>query len=137
MFLLVACTNDKGIVKQVEENPQAQNELPDGFSEFYEQFHSDSAFQLSHVIFPLKGVNTMVDTMSQTSVDVEYLPENWKLHIPFVQDAGYNRSFKILGDIVIENITDNMGLLNIERRWGIIDNQWNLIYHGKTQKAWR
>ena len=79
----------------------------------------------------------MIDTMSQTSIDVEYFPENWKLHIPFVQDAGYNRSFTVLGDLVIENINDNLGLLNIERRWGIIDKDWNLIYYSQTQKAWQ
>ena len=137
IFLLIACSSDKEKVKQEDEIQPIKSELPDGFSDFYEQFHSDSSFQLSHVIFPLKGVNTMIDTMSQTSIDVEYFPENWKLHIPFVQDAGYNRSFTVLGDLVIENINDNMGLLNIERRWGIIDKDWNLIYYSQTQKAWQ
>ena len=137
IFLSIACSSDNEKVKQEDKIQPIKSELPDGFSDFYEQFHSDSAFQLSHVIFPLKGVNTMIDTMSQTSIDVEYLPENWKLHIPFVHDAGYNRSFTVLGDLVIESINDNMGLLNIERRWGIIDKDWNLIYYSQTQKTWQ
>jgi len=30
--------------------------LPDDFKKFYEKFHTDSSYQMKHIIFPLEGI---------------------------------------------------------------------------------
>ena len=133
LILLVSC---KKQVTETEETNPLKSELPVGFHAFYEQFHADSTFQLSHIVFPLKGEVTRIDSVNQVTADMAYTQDKWKLHRPFVNDGSYNREFVALGDIVIENIKDNMGLLNIERRWAKVGGDWNLIYYGSTEKSW-
>ncbi|WP_235299076.1 DUF4348 domain-containing protein [Portibacter marinus] len=134
---LTSCNNSK---PELQEEPVKesglQTELPDGFHDFYDQFHSDSSFQMSHIVFPLKGEMTSRDSMETLTLEKTYVSDSWKLHRPFNMDAGYSRSFTVLGDLVIEKIQDNMGLLTIERRWGKVDSTWSLIYYGTEEKNW-
>ncbi|WP_235291076.1 hypothetical protein [Portibacter lacus] len=134
VVFLGACREEKTV--QVEEEPVLSTELPQGFHDFYDQFHSDSNFQMQHIIFPLKGTATKKDSMETITLDKEYVAENWKLHKPFNADAGFNRSFTAMGDLVIEKMQDDMGLFTIERRWGKVDSTWSLIYYGTTEKTW-
>ncbi len=135
-LFLVLCSCNQNKISDSEQVKGNELTLPNGFREFYEAFHSDSSYQMNHIIFPLKGVRTRKDSMESLSLDIEYIPEKWKLHKPYVNDGSYSRTFTLFGDIVIENLIDNMGLLNIERRWAKIDTSWNLIYYGSTEKAW-
>lgn len=134
IVIFQSCNESKE--SQESEASPLSSELPDGFHNFYDTFHSDSTFQMSHIVFPLKGERTKIDTMEQVSFEVEHLEAEWKMHKPFAQDGGYNRNFQVMGDLVIENIVDNMGLLNIERRWGKVDTTWSLIFYGTTEKSW-
>jgi len=136
LLLILGCTSSEKPIT-IEETPSVlSSELPVGFHDFYDSFHSDSLFQLSHIVFPLQGQMTRRDSMETISIDKEYLEESWKLHKPFNSDAGYNRNFTVMGDLVIERMVDNMGLYTVERRWGKVDSTWSLIYYGTDEKSW-
>lgn len=132
---IVSCKSSSEESSTVPEDEVVDVRLPEGFHKFYEDFHSDSIFQLEHIIFPLKGQVAIVDTMEATSVEKIYTKDGWKLHKPFVQDGSYQRNFVVLGDMVIESIGDNMGLYQVERRWAKMDSTWNLIYYGTLEKT--
>ena len=131
---LISCKDEN--TSMVEETSVLSTELPEGFHEFYDKFHSDSLFQLSHIVFPLKGEMVQKDSMEVLSIEKVYEQDNWKLHRPFNAEAGYNRSFTAMGNLVIEKMQDDMGLLTIERRWGKVDTTWSLIFYGTTERSW-
>jgi hypothetical protein len=132
---MVSCNNSGPDSEDV--NMADQVSLPSDFRGFYDRFHSDSLFQISHIIFPLKGQRTMIDTMETLSLDLEYNLEDWKLHKPFVDNGSYERSFQFMGGLIMESMVDKMGLFTVERRWGKIDSSWNLIYYGTVERAWK
>ncbi len=136
LLSLFSCKSENSEDVNAETAQEQKVQLPAGFHDFYDEFHIDSVFQMAHVAFPLKGRITKIDSIQEMNIDMEYEAADWKLHRPFVQDGSYNRSFAVLGDMVIENISDNMGLLNIERRWAKLDSVYNLIYYGTTEKSW-
>jgi len=138
VLLFTACNTaeDKVLEEDTSESIGLSTELPEGFHDFYDRFHSDSSFQVDRVVFPLKGEMTKRDSMETLTLEKVYTEKDWKLHLPFNTDAGYSRSFTVLGDLVIEKIQDNMGLLTIERRWGKVDTTWSLIYYGTEEKSW-
>ena len=110
--------------------------LPEHFKRFYEDFHSDSIFQMAHIHFPLKAQQSYRDSSSILTIDTIYTEQTWTLHKPFIQDSGFEREFRVLGDLVTEITKDNMGLLSIERRWGVLDSSWYLIYYHTTRNQW-
>lgn len=135
ILILLACSERKTDAEEINERGLS-TELPDGFHDFYDRFHTDSAFQLDRIVFPLSGQLITKDSMETIAVEKTYTKEGWKLHRPFAVDNGYNRSFTVLGNLVIEKIQDNMGLLTVERRWGQVDTTWSLIYYGMEEKSW-
>lgn len=111
-------------------------ELPIGFNDFYEEFHGDTTFQMDHIIFPLKGLVARLDSTGMQREEKIYTKENWVFHRSFVKDGSYNQSYQLLGDLLIETIKDNLGLLEIERRWAHMDSTWFLIYYSTLEKQW-
>ena len=136
IILLLGCNNAEETSTELAQESVLSSELPSGFHGFYDDFHSDSLFQLNHIVFPLKGQMIRKDSMETISLEKEYLANDWKLHKPFQSDAGYNRNFTVMGDLVIEKMVDNMGLFTVERRWGKVDTTWSLIYYGTEEKSW-
>lgn len=138
LILAVSCENNKPSedAAMVEDAQVLSSELPEGFHDFYDQFHSDSVFQMEHIVFPLKGAAVRKDSMETLSLDRVYEASAWKLHKPFKQDGGFDRNFTVMGDLVIEQMVDQMGLYTVERRWGRVDTTWSLIYYGTSEKTW-
>ena len=133
-FIFGGCKDSQGDVLQKEEI----RELPASFVTYYTNFHSDSTYQMNHIIFPLKGRVSIIDSNGVNSVEKIYEEESWQLHKPFYDSASYNQTFQMLGDqIVTETIVDKMGLLEIERRWGMMDSSWYLISYNITEKQWQ
>ena len=103
--------------------------LPDGFVDFYEKFHSDSLFQLEHIVFPLSG-------RLKEGGEVDYWMSNdWIMHKEF--DTGfsnYDREYAVFNEIVIENITDSFGAFSMERRFAKVLDGWQLIYYNVVYK---
>lgn len=138
LILLISC-NQKNSSEVVESDlPESEVTIsfPDGFIDYYDRFHTDSSFQMNHIVFPLRSKTVTIDSTGTESSEMVYTAENWKMHKPFQNDDSYTRTHQVIGNMVIEKIQDNMGLLEIERRWGVIDSTWNLIFYQTTEKQW-
>lgn len=110
-------------------------ELPDDFEDFYLRFHEDSTFQVSHVLFPLRGLPTNADSATITSGSFHWQKENWRLHQPFnPNDGEFFREFLSLSDeLVTEDIYTKDGF-GMQRRFMKTDGDWYLIYYSAMNK---
>lgn len=125
LILIISC---KG--KSADEAPtvmRADTTLPYDFIDFYKKFHRDSAYQLSHIVFPLTGV--MQDTAGQDSL-VNWTSENWKIHLPIVPDDMWAVDFSIpFEGVIVEFVHARQGGFWMERRFARMDTTWRLIYY--------
>jgi hypothetical protein len=106
--------------------------LPTDFMDFYEKFHRDSQFQLTHILFPLKSPDLDRSTVDNP-VEKIWTPENWVLHQAFAEDdAAFTRKFQLLDEFLItEYILLNAGGYAIERRFAFMGAEWMLIYYSE------
>ena len=99
LLLFFACNN------QPTENAgtvPVNEELPKGFSAFYQQFHQDSAFQMDHIVFPLEGIPDNADQETIQSGTFRWRKENWSLMRPVdYQMSEYRRDFIPLTDEMV------------------------------------
>ncbi len=130
-FLLVAiclmvfgCTNNKPQVESSEE----QNEISKDFDNFYKKFHRDSAFQLTHIRFPLPGRPTIQDS-TQLEEEFYWEKDKWMIHEEVDFSTGeFKQELTSMNDLVIERVFLPQGLF-IERRFYKADGDWALIYY--------
>lgn len=108
--------------------------LPADFEEFYVKFHSDSVYQVDHVLFPLRGLPTNADSATVSGGNFHWQKENWNLHQPFNTKKGeYSREFISLGDVITEDIYTKDGF-GMQRRFMKTDDDWFLIYYSAMNK---
>lgn len=101
------------------------------FAQFYTRFHQDSAFQLAHINFPLKG---MPDNALSKGIDPEtffWKREEWQIHLPIdFETSGFKRELASVGDgIVVERILHQSGDYAMLRRFAKLGDEWYLIYY--------
>jgi len=101
------------------------------FLAFYDQFGTDSIFQIEHITFPLEGKLAPKDSTYIEDPNFRWQKENWKIHKKFNDYEGtYAREFiDLSGKMVIERIDDETGEYSMERRFGKLTDGWNLIYY--------
>jgi hypothetical protein len=109
-----------------KQSESAPSELPAAyadFPEFYERFHTDSAFQMAHIQFPLMG-------KSDTGA---WQAKEWLLHRPVdFSRSDFTREIAPIGDdILVERIVHKMGDFRLVRRWARLDEDWFLIYYAE------
>ncbi len=99
------------------------------FSAFYQIFHTDSAYQMSHIQFPLEGVPEQGDTTAYPN-GFKWLASDWAMHKLFNEkDTSFMREFKLLDStMVIEDIYHKNSPMRMERRFSY-NGAWNLIYY--------
>ena len=120
---------DQTVVKVEEEVKGTENSLPSDFHAFYDQFHTDSVFQMSRVVFPLSGVVQEGDSVLSL-VEKQWLKNEWKLHKPFDNHGGtFERTFTNTGGIISETIIGNGGMFSLEKRYSKLAGEWHLIYY--------
>ena len=118
-------------LKSPESNTTETQNLPEDFRSFYNQFHTDSIFQIQHITFPLDGVEKANDGPGDILVTIKWQQNNWELHKPFNDHNGtFDRSYTIVGPIIIEEINDRNNYFSMERRFARIDGEYHLIYYG-------
>lgn len=119
LFIISACkSGDKTEPIALEEKKEI--EIPSDFLAFYDRFHSDSIFQLDHIVFPLKSIKD----------DKIYTRENWIMHTPFNSQGGaFFRTYNNINGIIIEFVTEKTGFVNIERRFSKLGDVYHLIYY--------
>jgi len=113
---------------QVEELAYSET-LPQDFHEFYDQYHTDSIFQLERTVFPLKGVAKATDS-TMVADEIMWQKEDWILHKPYNNHNGtFDRVFTNIGGIISEQISANNGLFTLEKRYAKLNGGWHLIYY--------
>ncbi len=108
--------------------------LPADFIPFYEKFHSDSAFQMAHIKFPLEGLPSQADS---TMVGVyRYIPETWTFQtLKGFSDTAFTRRFESpIPELVNESIIQKGVGFGTYRRFYKRDGQWQLIYYSDVNK---
>jgi hypothetical protein len=127
LILFFACKN------QPQEAPQnnAEEALPEGFTEFYQRFHSDTAFQMAHIVFPLEGLPHQADAETIASGKFRWQAENWQIMRPVDwQMSEYQREIVPLNSsLILERIVNPENNIGMIRRYAIIGNEWHLIYY--------
>jgi hypothetical protein len=131
--LFFACKNEqKASDADIAEAP----ELPAGFSDFYQQFHSDSLYQVAHIVFPLEGLPNNADSATVASKTFRWTPENWLMQKQFdFQVSEYKREIVPLTEsIVMERILHKSGQFGMVRRFAIVGGEWHLIYYAGVNR---
>ena len=123
LAILTAITSCKENVKEesiIKSEDVLTVDIPSDFVTFYNKFHSDSIYQMNHIVFPLAGKNE----------GVKWQKENWKLHKPFNdQNGAYQRTFDNFSGLIIETIVEKTGALKIVKSYNKTDDDYNLIYY--------
>jgi hypothetical protein len=99
-------------------------QLPESFKAFYEQFQSDSTYQVNHIIWPLRRI-------TDDSIPLpDWTAETWVLHQPFNDMGGtFERSFIVSDQLIQEVIADASGNYSMERRYHTAGDSWRMIYY--------
>ncbi len=134
MPFLFACKNNPS---PPATSPDAEaTELPAGFSEFYQQFHNDSLFQIAHIVFPLEGLPNNADSAIVAAKTFRWTPETWRMQRQFdFQVSEYKREIVPLTEsIVMERILHQSGDFGMVRRFAIVGGDWHLIYYAGVNR---
>ncbi len=103
--------------------------LPEDFYTFYDQYHTDSLFQLERTVFPLKGLAKSTDS-TRIAEEILWQKNDWILHKPFDDHNGtFQRAFTNMSGIISEQIAAGNGLFTIEKRYAKLGGEWHLIYY--------
>ncbi len=105
--------------------------LPDSFVQFYERFHSDSIFQMNHIIFPLSGDPGSLDTTD--SANFHWKKSSWTLHRP-ITNKEFKKQYTIIDTSIITEYIYHPRGYGLERRFAYMDHDWYLIYYGGMTK---
>jgi hypothetical protein len=117
---------------KTDTNTAAMKPLPADFRDFYEKFHNDSLYQISHIAFPLKGLPINVDSAMIAQDTFHFSLNDWRMHHPV--DFGQGEFVQIItpmADVLItERIIKSDNTFGIERRFAkLSNNEWSLIYY--------
>ncbi len=134
--MLVSCGEQKIPPTNIKES--VIDTLPESFFRFYENFHTDSIFQLQHIQFPLAGV-AVHPTIQNKTVDTFWQAENWIIHKAFNDYGGtFKREYRNLNGLILEYISNNTGDFNMERRFLHNEEEdYDLIYYAEMRRVSR
>ena len=135
LLLLFACKNKSQTPTTPAPDSPAQG-LPEGFQDFYQKFHSDSIFQLSHIVFPLQGLPDNADSLTIAQEDFRWQPNNWVIQRPFdFEMSEFKRQLIPVNEqMVLERIVHQSGQYGMVRRFARVAGEWHLIYYAGMNK---
>jgi len=101
-----------------------------GFLVFYDRFHSDSVFQMEHIVFPLEGIPPRPED-GIIPDDFRWQKDDWIIHKLFdSMDGTYVQYIKEVGPgLVVDQIKDAAGTYGMQRRFAKMGDDWFLIYY--------
>lgn len=137
-LLAASCKNPASSDVKVTDQVQTSDPVPEDFIAFYEKFHNDSAYQMSHISWPLEGAKGIQkDSVTPGTVAVAWEPAKWHMHrLDFLNTNDYKRDWKSLGNVmIIEQIRAVSVPFGIERRFSKQpDGEWMLIFYSDTHE---
>ncbi len=103
----------------------------DNFDAFYKRFHSDSVFQMEHVLFPLKGLPANADSLTVLEDNFNWEQSEWKMHKPFdTDDPAFQIEVQaITPDLYQEVIYHKISGYAMLRKFAKVEKDWYLIYY--------
>lgn len=130
-FMIIACkpaSVDTNASTTAEE--MAVVEIPEDFRLFYDRFHSDTTFQLEHIVFPLSGLPANADTLTP-GTNFKWEKEGWRWHRPVDPTlTGFEREWQMLSrELISETISQKAAGFGMRRRFAKMDTDWMLIYY--------
>ncbi len=107
------------------------SQLPQDFVDFFNKFHTDSVFQMNHIVFPLEGAISAPESKNDSMIPYRWRQDKWQLHHVYNSYNGiFTRKFYLINsDLIIERIVGVNALFKMERRFGKLNDGWNLIYY--------
>lgn len=105
--------------------------LPADFEVFFQKFHTDSLYQMEHIIFPLEGHIRVMENQIEIINPIKWEKEGWIMHKPFNDHGGtFEQKYLMTDDLVVEKISDKSNFFKMERRFAKLGEDWTLIYYG-------
>ena len=111
---------------------QPGDTLPGDFADFYDRFHTDSVYQLEHIVFPLEGLpHSEGDHDTIRSQRHYWQRADWKKHNHFNDPSGtFEHWYEVLDDKLVDHYVQLRGTnMVIHRRFAKLDDEWFLIYY--------
>jgi hypothetical protein len=138
LAFLAACKgkSGSGTPELTTVNVSEGGKLPGGFDAFYKQFHQDSAYQMAHIEWPLRGeTDEAVDSAQYKRVLKIWQPGEWKIQRMTWNPQDYEQQFETMGEVlVVEKLRAKSVKYGLERRFSQNDQgQWMLIYYADLQ----
>ncbi len=136
-LFLIGCGNSSsdGVgFAALKDNPDLSPE----FMQFYMKFHTDSLYQMEHILFPLEGLPANADSATLVAGRYQWERDSWQMHRP-IQSSDENQfrqEYQSVDDkTVIEYIIDPNAGFMMERRFSQFRNEWYLIYYAGMNKV--
>ncbi len=132
LTLIPSCRNTSSSAKDSPPSMQEQNTLPQDFISFYDKFHTDSLYQLNHIVWPLRGIPRVTNQSVEELQKFEWKKKDWVLHS---KPDPADKELIIEYDLSVPNIiTENIHFRNTElrmmRRFAKSNKgEWFLIYY--------
>ncbi len=122
-------SNSKDIPDVLVNEDLYESSLPNDFHTFYNQYHTDSLFQMERTVFPLKGLAKSTDS-TKIAEEIMWQKNNWILHRPYdSQNGTFERTFTNIEGIISEKISANNGFFTLEKRYVKLSGEWHLIFY--------
>jgi hypothetical protein len=136
---LVACKRTPTTTNQLStESTQTNVPVPADFEQFYQKFHADSQYQVSHIAWPLAGTRGIQHDSATTGVELtQWQLANWRFQqLDGLDLNSFERTWEPLGDaLVIERIRAKAVKFGLERRFAKrTDGDWELIYYADVHE---
>lgn len=131
-FLLEGCRNKSADTADNTVEETAPDTLPGDFVAFFNRFHSDSQFQMDHIIFPLEGLPPASGDEDTIMTDRYFWSrDDWKIHHHFTDPSNqFEHWYEVLDTRIIEHWIQMKGTnLVMRRRFARLDDDWFLIYY--------
>lgn len=114
--------------------------IPADFLEFYEKFHSDSLYQMAHIVWPLQGLTSeAIDSTHNRRKEVYWQKADWRMHRKIDLSSGdFKSERQMLGDfLIVERISYAAADYGLERRFAKsgAGGEWELIYYADMQET--
>ncbi len=123
------CKNNQEGNSQVLSGDEV-SQVPDDFRVFYDRFHTDTNYQITHIVFPLDGLPANADTLEENEI-FHWQKETWRWHRPMDPNlSGYERQWEVLSpSLITEKIVEKTSNIGMVRRFAHMGDDWMLIYY--------
>lgn len=119
----------------VKQTAPLQKLSPD-FEVFYEKFHTDPAYQVEHIIWPLEGLTSSQDTTQKIRrIPKTFQKDQWEVHKKLDMSSGdFVQEWSFLSeDLLEETIRYSAAAYGMRRRFARMGGEWYLIYYMDMQ----